>query len=113
MTHEDFAAAIHKDYASIKDDIRQVRKDMATKGDLYDLSQKMVTVETVRDLQNGVQIITQSMVSKTDLATTLGEELRKSEYGRRMEDFQSRLGVVEQKLGIKPTHGAASNAQPQ
>jgi hypothetical protein len=119
MTLEGFAAAIHKDYLSIskkmatKDDIRQVRKDMATKSDLYNLGQKMVTVETFRDLQNSIQMITTSMVSKADLATTLGEELRKSEHGKRMEDFQTRLGVVEQKLGIKPTHHAASKTHPQ
>src|ERR1700680_803746 len=96
MTLEDFAMAIQKDYAAI-------RKDMATKGDLYALSQKMVTREEFRDLRSDVKMITDTMVTKADLANTLGEELAKSEYARHIDDLRARVGVLEQKLGVKPT----------
>jgi dsDNA-specific endonuclease/ATPase MutS2 len=109
MTLEDFAAAVHKDYLAISKDMA-TKTDLdrfATKHDLYDLSQKMVTREEFRELQSDVKMITDSMVTKADLASTLGEELAKSEYAHQLEDIRNRVNVLENKLGIKPTHRAS------
>jgi hypothetical protein len=47
------------------------------------------------------------MVSKADLANVLGEELAKSAYARQLHDLQGRVNLLEERLGIKPTHRAA------
>ena len=100
MTLEDFAGAIQKDYLAI-------RKDMATKDDLYALGTKMVTREEFRELRSDVKMITDTMVSKADLASTIAEELGKSEHERKIEDLRTRVNVLEQKVGIRPAHRAA------
>jgi hypothetical protein len=114
MTLEDFATAVHKDYLEIrkdmatKEDIREIRKDMATKADLWPMQRDIKTLDkNVRDLRSDVTMITETMVSKTDLANTLGEELAKSQYARHIDDLQARVHVLEQKLGIKPSHRTA------
>src|SRR5258708_3281460 len=67
MTLDDFAAAIQTDLARMvtKDDL----KSMATKDDLHALDQKMVTREEFRELRNDVKMITDTMISKADLAS--------------------------------------------
>jgi hypothetical protein len=101
MTLEDFAVAIQKDYLAI-------RKDMATKADLWPIERDIKTLDgNVRDLRNDVKMITDTMVSKADLANTLAEELAKAPYARQIEDLRTRVNVLEGKLGIKPNHRAA------
>jgi hypothetical protein len=114
MTLEDFATAVHKDYLEIrkdmatKEDIREIRKEMATKADLWPMQRDIKTLDkNLRDLRSDVSMITDTMVSKADLANTLGEELAKSQYARYIDDLQARVNVLEQKLGIKPSHRAA------
>jgi hypothetical protein len=101
MTLEDFAAAVHKDYL-------EIRKDMATTNDLWPLQRDIKTLDkNVRELRSDITIITETMVSKADLASTLGEELEKSQYARHINDLQARVNVLEQKAGIKSTRRAA------
>jgi hypothetical protein len=109
MMLEDFAAAVHKDYLAIRKDMA-TKKDLerfATKEDLFHLGQRMVTREEFGELRSDVKMITDSMVSKADLANTLGEELAKSEDARHIEDLRNRVDNIERKLGVKPTHRAA------
>ena len=74
MTLEDFALAIQNDYLAI-------RKDMATKADLWPIERDIKTMDSnVRDIRDDVKMITDTMVSKADLANTLAEELAKSPY---------------------------------
>jgi hypothetical protein len=114
MTLEDFAAAVHRDYLALtkdmvrKSDIRQIREEMATKADLWPMQRDIKTLDqNVRDLRSDVKMITDSMVSKADLANTLGEELGKSEYARHIDDLRNRVDILERKLRVKPTHRAA------
>ena len=101
MTLEDFAAAVHKDYL-------EIRKDMATKADLWPMQRDIKTLDkNVRELRSDVTMITDTMVTKADLASTLGEELAKSAYARRIDDLHARVNALEQKTGIKPAHRAA------
>jgi dsDNA-specific endonuclease/ATPase MutS2 len=109
MTLEDFAGAVHKDYLAISKDMA-TKADLdrcATKDDLYALSQKMVTREEFRELRSDVKMITDTMVTKADLANTLGEELAKSEYAHQLEEIRNRVNALESKLGIKPIHRAS------
>jgi dsDNA-specific endonuclease/ATPase MutS2 len=108
MTLEGFAAAVHKDYLAISKNMA-TKADLdrfASKQDLYDLSQKMVTREEFRELQSDVKMITDTMVTKADLTSTLGEELAKSEYAHQLKDIRDRVNALESKLGIKPARRA-------
>lgn len=110
MTLEDFAAAIHTDLLRMatKDDLREIRKDMATKTDLWPMQRDIKTLDkNVRELRSDVKMITDSMVSKADLANTLADELAKSPYARRIDAIDARVNVLEQKAGIKPSHRTA------
>ena len=113
MTLDDFAMAIQRDISSLRDDMTAgfsaVREEMATKDDLYALSQKMVTREEFRNLQSDVKMITDSMVSKVDLAETIRRKLDTSPYAKETElkDLRERPLRVEEKLGLKATHRAA------
>ena len=115
MTIDDLAGAIQRDFLAIrrdmatKADIRAIREEMATKEDLFELSQKMVTREEFHNLQSDVKMITDSMVSKADLAETIRRELETSPYAKEtdVKDLRERLLRIEEKLGLKPTHRAA------
>ena len=101
MTLEDFALAIQKDYLAI-------RKDMATKADLWPLERDIKTLDAnVRGMRDDVKMITDTMVSKADLANTLAEELAKSPYARQIRNLETRVHAVESKLGMKPSRRAA------
>ena len=110
-TLEDFAASVHKDYLAISRDMatKEDLKRFATKDDLYALSQKMVTREEFHELRSDVKMITDSMVSKADLAETIRRELDASPYAKEtdVKDLRERLLCVEEKLGLKPAHRAA------
>ena len=84
-----------------------LKDKLATKSDLYELSQKMVTREEFRELQSDVKMITDSMVSKADLETLREELLQEMRNGKTIEGLQERLEVVEKKLGIKSSRRAA------
>ena len=106
MTLDDFAVLIQRDIARMatKDDL----KVLPTKNDLWPLQRDIKTLDTnVRDLRDDVKMITDTMVSKADLANTLAEELAKSPYARQISDLQTRVNVLESKLGIKPSRRAA------
>jgi hypothetical protein len=106
MTLDDFAVLIQRDIARMatKDDL----KVLPTKNDLWPLQRDIKTLDTnVRDLRDDVKMITDTMVSKADLANTLAEELAKSPYARQISDLQTRVNVLESKLGIKPGRRAA------
>jgi len=47
------------------------------------------------------------MVSKADLANILAEELAKAPFARQFADHETRVTVLESKVGIKPTRRAA------
>jgi hypothetical protein len=107
MTLDDFALAIQKDYTTL-------RKDMAagfaefraeTKGDIQLLRNE--TGIGFRNLNADVKTMTDAMVSKADLANTLSEELAKSPYARQIQDLQTRVNMLESKLGVKPSRRAA------
>src|SRR5262249_18665761 len=100
MTLENFASAIQSDLLAI-------RKDMATKADLYDVSQKMVTRVEFRELQSDVKMVTGAMVSKADLAALREELLIEIRAGSHVEELRQRVAAVEHKLGIEPRHSAA------
>ena len=110
MTLDDFAEAIQKDLARVatKDDIKAVRDEMATKADLWPMQRDIKTLDkNVRGLRDDVKMVTDAMVSKADLTTTLSEELAKSPYAKQIENLQTRVNILESKLGIKPTRHAA------
>lgn len=111
MTLEDFAAAVHQDYLAIRKDM-VTKKDLerfATKEDLFNLGQKMVTREEFRELQSDVKMITDSMVSKADLSEAIRRELDASPFAKasKVKDLSERVLRVEEKLGIKTGHRAA------
>jgi hypothetical protein len=110
LTLDTFAALIQKDLARMatKDDIRQIRNDMATKDELWPMQRDIKTLTTqLKEVREDVKQITDSMVSKADLANILAEELAKSAYARQLHDLQNRVNVLEEKLRIKPAHRAA------
>lgn len=107
MTLEDFAAAVHEDYLTIK-------KHMATKEDIRDVraemtSMRVATGAALRDVRDDVQRLNEIMVSKADLAETIRRELDASPYAKEadIKDLAKRLLRVEEKLGLKPSHRAA------
>ena len=109
MTLDDFALAIQTDYMALRKDVAagfaHVREGMATKEDI-----RQIRAETgigFRNLDADMKMMTEAMVSKADLANTLAEELAKSPYIRQIEDLQTRVNILESKLGIKPTRRAA------
>lgn len=63
MTLDDFAVAIQRDLAHMatKDDIRELRENMATKLDIKQIHGRL------RDLSDDVKTVTDAMVSKADL----------------------------------------------
>jgi hypothetical protein len=80
---------------------------MPTKADLWPIERDIKTLDgNVRDLRDDVKMITDTMVSKADLASTLAEELAKAPYARQIEDLQARVNQLESKLGINPNHRA-------
>jgi len=107
MTLDDFAVAIQKDLARMatKGDIKAIREEMATKEDFRQIRGEMGI--GFRNLDADVKMITEAMVSKADLADTLAEELAKSPYARQIQDLETRVHVLESKLGVKPTRRAA------
>ncbi len=83
MTLEDFAVAIQRDYLSLRKDVAagfaEVRAEMATKRELRALQGEMrIGFKNLNDL-----------------------------YGRQIHDLQTRVDVLEGKLGIKPLRRAA------
>jgi hypothetical protein len=113
MTLGDFATAIQRDLSSLRNDMTvgfsTVREEMATKDDLYALSQKMVTREEFRNLQSDVKMITEAMVSKADLAETLRRELEASPFAKKADvnELRERVLRIEKKLSSKPTRRTA------
>ena len=110
LTLDDFAEAIQTDLARMvtKEDIQAIREEMVTKADLWPMQRDLKTLDkNVRDLRDDVKMVTDAMVSKADLANTLADELAKSPYTRQIEDLQTRVNVLESKLGVKPTRRAA------
>jgi hypothetical protein len=109
MTLDDFAIAIQKDYTALRKDMAagfaQVRAEMGTKAELRLLRSEMQI--GFKNVNDDVKMITDTMVSKADLSNTLAEELAKSPYTRQIADLQTRVDVLESKLGIKPTRRAA------
>jgi len=105
MTLDDFALAIQKDLARMatKDDIRAIRED--TKAEIQQLRNEMGI--GFRNIDADMKMMADVMVSKADLANTLAEELAKSPYARQIQDLQTRVQVLEGKLGVKPTRRAA------
>jgi hypothetical protein len=61
----------------------------------------------LRNLNDDLKMITDTMVSEADPAKTLAEELERSPHGRQIADLQTRVHMLERKVGIKPTHRAA------
>jgi hypothetical protein len=109
MTLDDFALAIQTDYMALRKDVAtgfdHIQKEMATKEDI-----RQIRAETgigFRNLGADMKMVTDAMVSKSDLANTLAEELAKSPYARQIADLQTRVNILESKLGTKPTRRAA------
>jgi hypothetical protein len=103
MTLEDFATAVHEDYLAI-------RKDMATKADLWPMQRDIKTLDTnVRELRSDVKMITDSMVSKADLSEAIRRELDASPFAKASEvkDLNERMLRVEEAVGIKPKRRGA------
>jgi hypothetical protein len=84
MTLDDFADSIQKDYTALRKDYVAIHKDMAhvvTKENIKYIQAEMRT--GFRDLNSDVKNITETMISKADLANTIAEELEKSSHGDR------------------------------
>src|SRR5580704_18016695 len=109
MTLEDFAIAIQKDYLSLRKDVAagfaQVRSEMATRAELRQLRREMEI--GFKNVNDDVKMITDTMVSKADLANTLAEELAKTPFARQIADHETRVNALEHKVGIPPTRRAA------
>ena len=112
-TLDEFAAAIHADYLTIskqmatKEDILQIRSEMATKEDIRQIRNDMGI--GFRDLHADVKMITEVMVSKSDLTEAIREELDKSSFAKEKDvaELRDRLMRVEEKLGMKHGRHAA------
>lgn len=48
-----------------------------------------------KNLTDDVKMITDTMVSKADLANTLAEELAKSPYARQIADLEARVNILQ------------------
>jgi hypothetical protein len=110
MTLDDFAAVIQRDIARMatKGGLQAIREEMVTKADLWPMQRDIKTLDkNVRDLRDDVKQITDAMVSKADLARTIGDELAKSAYAGQIGELRNRVNVVEEKLGIKPARRGA------
>jgi hypothetical protein len=113
LTLDDFAELIQKDLAGTKDDIKAIRAEMATKEDLknelWPIRRDIKTLQgDVRDIRGDVKNITEMMVSKADLTNTIADEFAKSSHGRKIDDLQGRVEVIEDKVGIKPARHRAA-----
>ena len=101
-TLDDFAAVIHKDYLELHKEIGEMG------GRFWPIERDLKTLTSqVGELRADVKQVTDIMVSKADLANTLGDELAKSIYGRQIDDLRSRVDILEAKLGIKTTRRTA------
>jgi len=119
MTLDDFAVLIQKDLSRMatkadlarfatKDDMTAFVTKDHLKNRLWPIERDLKTLTSqLKEVKEDVKQITDNMVSKADLANTLGEELAKSSFARQLNDLQTRVNVVEAKLGIKPSHRAA------
>jgi hypothetical protein len=107
MTLENFAAAIQRDFSTLRDDMTAgfstIRAEMTSMRD------KMATHAALREVRDDVQRLNDIMVSKADLAETIRRELDTSPYAKEtdVKDLRERLLHIEEKLGLKPTHRAA------
>jgi SpoVK/Ycf46/Vps4 family AAA+-type ATPase len=103
MTLEDFAAAVHKDYLAIsthmatKKDIRAIREEMATREDVRKIREEMATKEKLADVSDRIS------VAKDELQ----EQIAGLRYAKEIDALAERLKLVEEKLGLRPTHRAA------
>jgi hypothetical protein len=55
---------------------------------------KLEAVHACSGVRSDVKMITDSMVSKADLANTLADELAKSDHTRRLDNLSARLDVL-------------------
>ncbi len=106
LTLDRFAVLIQQDLARIA-----TKHDLAnfvTKDDIWPIQRDVNTlISQMRDVRGDVQMITETMVSKADLANTLAAELEKSAFARQVADLDQRVQVIEKKLGIKHLRRAA------
>ena len=106
MTPDDFALLIQKDLSRMA-----TKADLApfvTKEDLWPMQRDIKTLTSqLKEVREDVKQISDVMVSKADLANTLGEELAKSTHARQLHDLQTRVHLLEEKLKIKPAHRTA------
>jgi hypothetical protein len=113
LSFEHYARAIQTDIAQlgrqVAEGFKSIREEMATKEDLFNLGQKMVTREEFRELRSDVKMITDSMVSKADLSETIRRELDASPYAKESEvkHLSERMLRVEEAVGIKPKRRTA------
>jgi hypothetical protein len=112
LSFEHYARAIQTDIArlgkSMEGGFKSIREDMATKADLWPMQRDIKTLDTnLRTVRDDVKMITDSMVSKADLANTLAEELAKAPYIKQIEDLRTRVTALESKLGNKPARRVA------
>lgn len=103
MTLDDFAGLIQKDYMELR---KEIRRDVAAKDDLKALDKKISYVQAemrtgFKQVNSGIKNITETMVTKADLANAIADEFAKSSDGRKIEDLEGRVEVVEDKVGIK------------
>ena len=93
-TLDDFAAAIHEDYLTIDEKVGKIHHEMVT------IRDEMVTKGEFKEVRDDVKRITDAMVSKADLEETIRDEFGKSRHAKHIEDLRSRVGHIEEKLGI-------------
>lgn len=113
LTLDNFAIVIQKDLARMatKQDLIAMREEMATKADLWPMQRDIKTLDkNVRDIRDDVKNVTDAMVSKADLASTLAEELAKSPYARQIENLQTRVNALES--NVKETGPGTRGARP-
>ena len=107
-----YARAIQDDIAalgkSMKEGFQSIREEMATKDDIRQVREQMVTKGEFKEVRDDVKRITDAMVSKADLEETIRDDFGKSRHAKHIEDLRSRVGHIEEKLGMKPTRHAGT-----
>jgi hypothetical protein len=111
MTLDDFAGLIHKDYIALR---KEVHRDMAeTKDTVKALDKKISYVQAemrtgFKQVNSDIKNITDTMVSRADLASVIADEFAKSSHGRKLDNLEVRVEVIEDKVGIKTTRHRAA-----
>jgi hypothetical protein len=109
LTLDDFAALIQTDLKRMatKDDLADMRSDMATKEDIRGLKLEIDGLKSaVRETREDVRNLNGIMISKADL-DPIRDDIRELKDARRVDELETRVKRIEHKLDTSRTRRAA------